>query len=188
MRITGGVHRSRPLKAPRGSATRPTSDRVREALFAILGSVDAIDGARVLDLYAGTGALGLEALSRGAAHATLVEKGRDALAAIRANVAALREEARTRVMAAPVARVGAALGDERFDLVFADPPYADVAKGTTSNELAAVVDAHLAPRARVIVEHASADAPPTIGGLRPIETRRYGDTSLTFYLALRDEM
>jgi len=181
MRITGGVHRSRSLKAPRGSSTRPTSDRVREALFAILASAGAIDGARVLDLYAGTGALGLEALSRGAAHATLVERGREALAAIRANVEALREERRTRVLAMPVSRATTALGGDRFDLVFADPPYADVAKGTTRDELAPIVEAHLAPDARVVVEHASADGPPAIDGLATLETRRYGDTSLTFY-------
>src|SRR6202042_1567446 len=85
MRITGGVHRSRVLRAPQGTTTRPTSDRVREALFAILASAGAVEGARVLDLYAGSGALGLEALSRGASSATLVESERAAIAVVRAN-------------------------------------------------------------------------------------------------------
>src|SRR5437899_4832041 len=105
MRITGGEHRSRGLVAPRGHATRPTSDRVREALFAILGAMQpmqSIEGARVLDLYAGTGALALEALSRGASCAVMVERGREALDAIRANVAALGVAAVARVVAAPV--------------------------------------------------------------------------------------
>src|SRR5215213_10048548 len=90
MRIVAGRHKGRRLRAPAGAGTRPTADRVREALFSILGS---IDGLRVLDLYAGSGALGLEALSRGAASATFVESARPALAAIRANLDAVGEEA-----------------------------------------------------------------------------------------------
>src|SRR5262249_3327716 len=129
MRITGGVHRSRNLVAPRGQATRPTSDRVREALFAILRADPPIHGPRVLDLYAGTGALALEALSRGAAFAVLVERGKEALDAIRANVAALGVAAEARVVSVPVERAArgvqtaaTALGGEAFDLVFVDPP------------------------------------------------------------------
>src|SRR5580698_8823990 len=102
MRITGGAFRSRALRAPRGQATRPTSDRVREALFGILSSAGALDGVRVLDLYAGTGALALEALSRGASDATLVEGAREALDAIRANVKSLAVEDRVRVVAGDV--------------------------------------------------------------------------------------
>src|ERR1700722_18144498 len=125
MRITGGTLRSRQLQAPRGASTRPTSDRVREALFGILGSAGALAGARVLDLYAGTGALTFEAISRGATRATVVESSREALVALRANVASLGLQAHVRVVAgsvhASLARIGR---DGPFDLVLADPPWA----------------------------------------------------------------
>ncbi|MGH2873993.1 MAG: RsmD family RNA methyltransferase, partial [Solirubrobacteraceae bacterium] len=102
MRVVAGTHRGHPLKAPRGGRTRPTSDRVREALFSILG--DAVPDAEVLDLFAGSGALGIEALSRGAARATFVERSPAALAAIAANLAALRLHDRSQVVGMPVAR------------------------------------------------------------------------------------
>jgi 16S rRNA (guanine(966)-N(2))-methyltransferase RsmD len=182
VRITGGEFRSRALKAPRGSATRPTSDKVREALLAILG--ERVANARVLDLYAGTGALGLEALSRGAAEATFVERGREALDALRANVRALGVEGRVRVLAAPVERVARDVAGP-FDLVFADPPYADVgAAGRVLEEI--VRRGALAERATVVLEHApqrgSADQEgPEIPGLLREDTRRYGDSCLSFY-------
>src|SRR5689334_18455145 len=128
MRITGGVFRSRMLTAPRGQQTRPTSDRVREALFSMLASAGAFSdelGPRVLDLYAGSGALGLEALSRGAQSAVLVESGRPALAAIRDNARALDVEGQVTVIGARVDRALAEL-EGPFDLVLIDPPYADV--------------------------------------------------------------
>ena len=191
MRITGGAHRSRNLVAPRGNATRPTSDRVREALFAILGAESPIAGARVLDLYAGTGALALEAISRGAAHAVLVERAKDALDAIRANVASLGAGAIVRVVAVPVERAakaiaqgGSAFGasEASFDLVLVDPPYADVTSGAAVRALDAIVAAGLvAPGARVVLEHGKNDAAPAIAGLVLGDTRRYGDTSLSFY-------
>jgi 16S rRNA (guanine966-N2)-methyltransferase len=195
MRITGGTHRSRALVAPRGQATRPTSDRVREALFSILGARTTLDGARVLDLYAGTGALALEALSRGAERATVVEKGREALAAIRTNVAALKVEGQVEVLALPVERASEKLAEGKFDLVFVDPPYAEVSDGSALRavERVAAVGA-FAPDALVVLEHAPArgqaraSAPeeeergPEIAGLRRDETRRYGDTCLSFYV------
>ena len=188
MRITGGRHRSRMLVAPRGSATRPTSDRVREALFAILASSGnpPLAGARVLDLYAGTGALALEALSRGAASAVLVERAREALDAIRTNVAALHLEANVRVLPMAVERAGRSLraaGTPGFDLVFADPPYADVPRGDVTRALEAVVaSGALAEVARVVMEHGKGDAAPAVVGLVLEETRRYGDTCLSFYM------
>ncbi len=121
MRVIAGSLGGRRLVAPPGRATRPTSDRVREALFSILGDVA---GLAVLDLYAGTGALGIEALSRGASHATFVEQARSALRSLRQNRAALHLASRARVVAAPVERVLAAppwLG-ETIDLVFIVPP------------------------------------------------------------------
>ncbi|HKH27943.1 MAG TPA: 16S rRNA (guanine(966)-N(2))-methyltransferase RsmD [Sphingomicrobium sp.] len=121
MRIIAGQFRGRPLEAPRGSATRPTGDRVREALFSMLASrVGSFEGLRIADLYAGSGALGLEALSRGAASAIFVEADGSAQAAIKANAAKLGVADRVRILG------GSALAlprSEPFDLIFADPPY-----------------------------------------------------------------
>ena len=186
MRITGGVHRSRALIAPSGRATRPTSDRVREALFGILSSAGAVTGARVLDLYAGTGALSLEALSRGAARATLVESGREAIAAARANITSLGLEAKARLFALDVGRSTALLAREAesapFDLAFADPPWALVDTGEAPRALAEIVAAGvLGADAWVVLEHASKTPPADVAGLTRASTRRYGDTALTFY-------
>jgi 16S rRNA (guanine966-N2)-methyltransferase len=186
MRITGGTLRSRPLQAPRGQATRPTSDRVREALFGILGSAGVLPGARVLDLYAGTGALGLEALSRGAARATLVESSRDALVALRANVASLGMSALAQVVAGDVrSHVTRLAHAGPFDLVMADPPWALVDEPGPSSPrrvLASLAQSSgLADDALVVLEHAARSVPPEIEALTRGETRRYGDTALTFY-------
>ncbi|MBN2621981.1 MAG: 16S rRNA (guanine(966)-N(2))-methyltransferase RsmD [Acidimicrobiales bacterium] len=125
MRVVAGTARGRTLVAPPGARTRPTTDRVREAVFNALWSRGALEGARVVDLFAGSGALGVEALSRGAAHATFVDSDRAARAAIRRNLEACGLADRATVVAAPVERwVAAHGGDERFDLVFCDPPYA----------------------------------------------------------------
>ena len=181
MRITGGAFRSRPLVAPRGNATRPTSDRVREALFSILGSLDAVASGQVLDLYAGTGALGLEALSRGAARATFVEPARAALGALRANVDALGVADRVRVLAVPVARAVELLAGEVFELVLADPPYADVAEAARALERLAEARI-LGPGGLVVLEH-SAKERPIPAGFAPAGTRRYGDTALSLFRA-----
>jgi 16S rRNA (guanine966-N2)-methyltransferase len=186
MRITGGTHRSRTLRAPRGNRTRPTSDRVREALFGILEARRPIEGARVLDLYGGTGALALEAVSRGAAHATIVESARSALDAIRANVDALGTGARVRIVAAPVERAAALIAEQApFDLVLVDPPYALVRTGDAGRALEALVRSGLlAGDAVLVLEHAGADPPPRLDALELRASRRYGDTALSFY-ALR---
>jgi 16S rRNA (guanine966-N2)-methyltransferase len=183
MRITGGTHRSRTLRVPRGQETRPTSDRVREALFGALASAGAIEQARVLDLYAGTGALALEALSRGAAHATLVESSRAALATIRENVAALGLSGHTRIIASKVSAVTSELvRDAPFDLVLVDPPYAMVDSGAVPDALAELARAGVfGAFADIVLEHASRSAAPNIQGLARIRTRPYGDTTLTFY-------
>lgn len=169
MRITGGVFRSRMLRAPKGDGTRPTSDRVREALFSMLAAESPILGARVLDLYAGTGALAFEAISRGAVHATLVEKNRNALTAISENITALGLEDVVRIHATPVERVGALLDGEPFDLIFADPPYADIPNGVVVRALEPIfLSAPLAAHARIVIEHASRDQPPVFStSLRP---------------------
>jgi 16S rRNA (guanine966-N2)-methyltransferase len=183
MRITGGHLRSRTLKAPRGQATRPTSDRVREALFGILTSAGGVEGAQVLDLYAGTGAMALEALSRGAAAAWLVESGREALAAARTNVEALGLGERAVVVASDVAQAVRRLADAGpFDLVFADPPWALVDAGHASAVLSDLTKrGGIATGGRVVLEHSARTPPPDIDGLVQVETRRYGDTALTFY-------
>jgi 16S rRNA (guanine966-N2)-methyltransferase len=176
MRVIAGRLGGRRLAAPRGRETRPTSDRVREALFSVLAEVE---GAHVLDLYAGTGALGIEALSRGAADATFVENARHALGALRENLDALDLGASASVVAQPVARAVTSLTGP-FDLVFADPPYAMV--GEIALAVAALRErGGLAPSARVVIEHASRDAAPLLDGFLARPSRSYGDTMVTIY-------
>jgi 16S rRNA (guanine966-N2)-methyltransferase len=126
VRVIAGSCRGRPLRAPAGSATRPTADRVREAVFDVLGSLTDVEGSAVLDLFAGSGAMGIEALSRGAASAVFVEQRPDALVAVRANLASLGLEARARVVRAEVLRWlagSAAPAPGTVDLALCDPPY-----------------------------------------------------------------
>jgi 16S rRNA (guanine966-N2)-methyltransferase len=175
MRIIAGAHRGRPLTAPRGRATRPTSDRVREALFSILG--EGVDGARVLDLYAGSGALAIEAMSRGAAQATLVDSAPAAVTAIKRNLEALDLHAQVRRQDA-LAFLRAASKDARqYDLVFLDPPYrhASGLAGELSGALAPV----LASGARVVVE--SDRRSPLELELPLLDERGYGDTLIRIY-------
>jgi 16S rRNA (guanine966-N2)-methyltransferase len=182
MRIIAGRHRGRTLLAPEGDAVRPTSDRAREALFNILAHGDlAASGpsyadATVLDAFAGTGAFGLEALSRGAAAAIFLEKSRLALTALRRNIATLGEDARSRVIAAdatapPKAPAAAALA-------FLDPPYN---KGLAAPALAALAAAgFLAPDALAVVEIQAAEILPPPAGFTVLDERRYGVAKLVF--------
>jgi 16S rRNA (guanine966-N2)-methyltransferase len=178
VRVVAGALGGRRLVAPRGDATRPTGERVREALFSVLFDVE---GAVVLDLFAGTGALGIEALSRGASRAVHVESGRPALAALRDNLRALGLQERAVVVARPVARARDELvARGPYDLVLCDPPWAELANA--QSELAALATAGaLGPGCRVVLEHAAADAPPDIEGLVRRDARTYGDTALAFY-------
>lgn len=123
MRVISGTARGRRLVAPEGPATRPTSDRVREATFNALGSLGAVVDATVLDLFAGSGALGIEALSRGAAHATFVDQDRVAVRAVEANLATTGLAAQATVLTASVDRFLQRVGDRRWDLALIDPPY-----------------------------------------------------------------
>ena len=185
MRITGGRWRSRALDAPRGMATRPTSDRVREALFSMLvsdgliGGDDEEKGPRVLDLYAGTGALAFEALSRGASAAVLVEHARDAVAAIRKNARALGVGAELLLFDTKVERALLKI-EGPFGVVFLDPPYADVCAPSFGAILARAA-ALLGPGGALVLEHASTDEPPLVPGLALDRTRKYGDSSVTLY-------
>ncbi|MGQ0841623.1 16S rRNA (guanine(966)-N(2))-methyltransferase RsmD [Actinokineospora sp.] len=176
-RIVAGAAGGRRLAVP-PKGTRPTADRVREALFSALESAVDLDGARVLDLYAGSGALGLEALSRGAVVATLVESDRAAVAVLRDNAAAVGLPGAD-IRPGRVAQVLAAAPEAAYDLVFADPPYA-----VPGPELAAVLAALVgngwtAPGSTVIVERARRSGEPDWpAALAPGRTRRYGDTEL----------
>jgi 16S rRNA (guanine966-N2)-methyltransferase len=178
MRVIAGSLRGRRLSAPRGAErTRPTSDRVREALFATLGD---IEGANVLDLFAGTGALGIEALSRGAWSALFVERDRAALQALRANLetlALLAPRARVRAGEALAALRAARKRGETYDLVFLDPPYGQARE--LEGPLSATLPAILEPTARVVVE--SDRRSPLVLALQPLREKRYGDTLITIY-------
>ncbi len=177
MRVIAGELGGRRLRAPRGRATRPTSDRVREALFAMLGDVA---GARVLDLFAGSGALAIEALSRGAAHAVLVERDRPALRALRANLDELAlDPARfdVRALDASAALRSARRRKETYDLIFIDPPYSQARDW--GPELSATLPALLRPSARVVVE--SDRRAPLLLGLELERERRYGDTTIRIH-------
>jgi 16S rRNA (guanine966-N2)-methyltransferase len=181
MRIISGEARGRRLRAPRGAATRPTADRVREALFNILGSAA---GLSVLDLFAGTGALALEALSRGAAQAVLVDHAEAAVRVIQDNVATLGYQERARVLRLDVERALRLLArqGQRFDLIFVDPPYEGPAAAAT---LAGLGDGSLlAPGGLVVVEHDNRNRPlEQQGVLRLSQRRKYGQTEVSFYEA-----
>jgi 16S rRNA (guanine966-N2)-methyltransferase len=176
MRVVGGDLRGRTLAAPKSIAIRPTADRLRESLFNILTHAygDPIGGARVLDLFAGTGALGIEALSRGAAFALFVDDGAEARALLRENVATLGLGGTTRIFRRDATKLGPAHPIEPFSLVFLDPPYG---KGLAEQALASARDGGwLASEAVIVVEEAkkSAFAPPQ--AFSEIERRGYDDT------------
>jgi len=178
MRILAGEARGRPLRTPAGRATRPTSARMREALFARCQG--QLPGARVLDLFAGTGSLGLEALSRGAAHATFVEVAEPASRLLNDNVRQLGFAAQSRVLRLPVARALHRLAGDRFDLVVLDPPYGQGEIGPALQQLSLL--GLLAPGATVMAVHgAREEAPPPPTGLFLVDTRRFGDSAVTRY-------
>src|SRR5438067_233583 len=182
MRIVGGTLGGRSLAAPAGRDTRPTSDRVREAIFNILvHGIEGftVEGTRVLDLFAGTGALGLEALSRGARFCQFVDDAAEARGLIRRNADALGVIGKCKIWRRDATRLGRAAPQPPFDLVFADPPYG---KGLGDRALASVVsDGWLALGAVVVVEESSSAqiTPPT--ELFLIDRRVYGDTQALFY-------
>ncbi|MGA3044380.1 MAG: 16S rRNA (guanine(966)-N(2))-methyltransferase RsmD [Bryobacteraceae bacterium] len=169
MRVIGGEFRSRRLKAVEGRATRPTPDRLRETLFDVLAA--RVVGAVFVDAYAGTGAVGIEALSRGAARCVFVENGRRAVQAIRENLRALGIERRASVVAGKAAAV---IGSQAADIVFMDPPYALEA------EYAAALEA--ASAGLVIAQHSIRfDPGDAHGRLRRVRVLKQGDNALSFY-------
>ena len=180
MRIVGGQHRGRTLVAPRSRDIRPTSDRLRESLFNILahGYDDPVTGARVLDLFAGTGALGLEAMSRGAAFALLVDDGAEARALIRENVETLGLGGTTRIFRRDATKLGDVHPNEPFSLVFLDPPYG---RGLGGQALASArAGGWLTRDALIVVEEAADAAFAAPEGFTEIERRRYDDTEIVF--------
>jgi 16S rRNA (guanine(966)-N(2))-methyltransferase RsmD len=172
MRVIAGQYGGRRLVAPRGAATRPTADRVREALFSVLGDVS---GLTVLDLFAGSGALGIEALSRGAARAVFVERAAPALTALRANLDALRIEADTHRGDARTFVRNASSAGHTYDLVFLDPPYREAERLGSELELGSVI----APDGRLVTE--SDRRSPLAIDLPLHFERRYGDTLIRIH-------
>lgn len=180
VRITGGQFRSRPVHTPAGQGTRPTSDRVREALLSILGHRIDWPCTSVVDLYAGTGALGLECLSRGARHVTFVEHDRRALLILRKNIDAFAVGSRATVLPMDVEKAATRAISESYGLLLADPPYALVRGESLSLALSAWAK-HASPDAVYVLEHRTGDVPPPIASFAVEQARVYGDTTLCLY-------
>ena len=185
MRIVAGRFKGRALaalgKGDPAAHLRPTSDRTRESLFNMLAGGrfgDPVTGARVLDLFAGTGALGLEALSRGAAHVTFVDDGTKALGLIRQNIALCSAEAETRIIKRDARKLPPNEG-EAFDLVFLDPPYGKGLGETVMTQV--LTQGWIAPDALIVWEESAAITPPD--GLSLLDSRRYGDTVISLLRA-----
>ena len=183
MRVVGGRLRGRTIASPSSKEIRPTQDRLRESLFNILMHAydNPVDGARVLDLFAGTGALGIEAISRGAAFALFVDNGAEARALLRNNVESLGLGGITKVFRRDATNLGAAYPVEPFSLVFLDPPYGMGQAPKTMSSLRA--GRWLLPDALVVVEESKAAALSTPEGFQELERRTYDDTEFVFFRA-----
>jgi 16S rRNA (guanine966-N2)-methyltransferase len=182
MRIVGGRLRGRALHAPASREIRPTSERLRESIFDILihRHAGALEGARVVDLFAGSGALGIEALSRGASFALFVDNGAEARALLRGNVEALALGGVTRIWRADATRLGNAPAGDPFTLAFLDPPYD---KGLAGPALVGLVEGGwLAPGALVVVEEAAGAEVSAPGPLSLVDERAHGETRVAFYI------
>ena len=180
MRITGGEFGARRLKVPRSDAVRPTQDSVREALFSMLGA--AVAGADFLDLFAGSGAVGLEALSRGAKSATFVELNRRHIAVVRENAAALAVGERARFVAADCARYLGAYSGDGFDIVFSDPPYALAEETGFASALAAAAERGVVrPGGLFVGEMSAAQRLEDMLGWELVRDRTYGRTRLVIW-------
>ena len=179
MRIVAGRLRGRPLAAPKSGAIRPTADRTRESLFNILAARAGIDGLRVIDLFAGTGALGLEAMSRGASFALFVENSAEGRALLRTNIEAFALQGATKIFRRDATDLGAPGTMEPFDLAFLDPPY-----GKGMGELAAaslLSGGWLRPGALLALEERADAAPAMLAGYETLDTRRFGETTIAIF-------
>lgn len=187
MRIVAGRYRGTAIEAPRGDGTRPTSDRLRETVFNVLAHAhaDKLDGTRVLDLFAGTGALGLEAMSRGARHCLFIEEAAGARAAIRSNVEALGLNGATKLFRRDATQLGPVGTIEPFDLVFADPPYR---KGLGEKALSsALAGGWLKADALILLEEDAKTEVEIPDGYEELDRRIVGDSQVLFLgLAARD--
>jgi 16S rRNA (guanine966-N2)-methyltransferase len=180
MRVVGGLLRGRTLAAPKSQAIRPTADRLREALFNILTHAygDPVDGARVLDLFAGTGAFGIEALSRGAAFALFIDDGAEARALLRENVTALGLGGASRIFRRDATKLGPVHPLEPFTLAFLDPPYG---QGLAGNALASArAGGWFAPGALIVVEETRKANFAAPEGFAETERRSYDETEFVF--------
>lgn len=179
MRIVAGAFRGRTLATPRGQSIRPTTDRTREAVFNVLAHrFPRLEGARVLDLFAGTGALGLEALSRGASYALFIEESAEGRGLIRSNVEAFGLMGRTKIFRRDATALGDAGTMAPFNLVFADPPYG---KGLGERALrSARAGGWLAPEALCVIEEAAGASFDPGSGFVLLDERSYGDTTIRF--------
>jgi 16S rRNA (guanine966-N2)-methyltransferase len=176
MRVTGGIFRGRKLQTISGKATRPTADKVRQAVFNIL--IHDIEGARILDIFAGSGALGIDALSRGARSAVFIESGRAQAGAIKANLQNLALKAEVLVTDYRAAFRTLSREHNKFDLIFADPPYDEV----TPAEIIEAVQQYglLSPDGLLIIEHKRGQAMES-DKMRLLKKRRFGQTEVSFY-------
>ncbi len=178
MRIVGGKFRGRRLQPPSSDRIRPTTDRTRESLFNILGHKFEFEARRVIDLFAGTGALGLEAISRGCSYGMFVEDSAEGRGLLTSNIAALGLQANCRIFKRDAAKLGEAGEIEPFDLAFLDPPYG---KGLGEKAIAALLAGKwLAQGALVVLEERTDALPDTVEGLEEIDRRQFGDTSILF--------
>ena len=181
MRIIAGKHRGRILAPIKNASVRPTADKTREAIFAILGS--QVEDAVVADLFAGTGAMGLEALSRGAKQAVFVDFNPKSLALVKKNIAILKEEQRSRVILWNLLQNAACLSAHAasYHLIFADPPYGEQALGAILNNLA--LAGALAPGGTLVCEHDRSEPAPENSSFALFDQRRYGRTLISFFEA-----
>lgn len=179
MRIVAGRLRGRQLAAPAGSQIRPTSDRTRESVFNMLASRFSMDATRVIDLFAGTGALGLEALSRGASFALFVENSVEGRGLLRTNIETFGLQGNARIFRRDATDLGEPGTMERFDLAFADPPYG---KGLGEQAAASLANGRwLQPGAMLVLEERVGAAPAILPGFDQVNQRQFGDTSIGFF-------
>lgn len=183
MRIVGGSFKGRPLQSPKGTATRPTTDRTRESLFNILTHKIDFQNCRTLDLFAGTGALGLEAISRGSEYCVFIEEGSSARGAIRENVEALQLSGVTKIFRRDATRLGNIGTLKPFDLVFADPPYR---KGFGEKAARSLREGGwLSEDAIFILEEATDVYPEDLRGYELNDKRAYGETTIGLFSILK---
>lgn len=173
VRLISGKYGGRYLDAPDTNRTHPMGERIRGSLFNILG---VVDGMTVLDAFAGTGAVGLEALSRGAKHVTFIEKDRIAQKVLMNNVKLLNVDKNTTIIKASVASWDETALEEKFDLIFADPPYNDLQLSTVER-----LAKYLKPKGLMILSHPGRESVPTVNGVVVVDNRSYGDAALAFY-------